>query len=215
MLSPKLLNISGQTITIAGKVLSPGEEYILDFPHQSILSRSEVTIGIKNGHLIYKDYKKVRVDYAIYIASQGGFLSLVESEKIIAACNFLVGLSDRLSVLSLDDQLIYGLKFHKASVEARDSRVKSSMIYIYNKLSQSDIQSMFQNPIDSMITRYINFGIEGTLEGNVDGLFDYLEARTGTLYETTGLSAQNYTPISGTLQDLVTKIMGILKDGNY
>jgi hypothetical protein len=63
---------------------------------------------------------------------------------------------------------------------------------------------------------YINLGTEGTVEGDNEGLFDYILSRKNTTWENTGLSKQAYSPKGmADCQELSNRLIDILKNGNY
>lgn len=160
-----------------------------------------------------KDYKYVRGQIGLLVG-EIGWSGLTAAEKSIAASWFLVPKTQRDELYSLEQQIGLGILFHVASVGARQKRLLLASMQLYNRLSSEAVNTLNRNT-EKLRDEYVLGGLEGTLEGDGEGLFDYIEARTGTAYETTGLAAQAYSPIGTTLPELVTKIMSILKDGIY
>ena len=66
-----------------------------------------------------------------------------------------------------------------------------------------------------MAYSYINFGVEGTTEGDNEGIFDYIQSVSGSSYENTGFATKGYIPEGMTLQQLEDKLLNILKNGIY
>ena len=71
------------------------------------------------------------------------------------------------------------------------------------------------NGASAMIDAYVNFGVEGSLEGDDVGLFDYLESRVGTPFENTGLLSKGYNVEGMTINEFSERLMDVLKNGNY
>lgn len=159
-----------------------------------------------------KDYKRLRTELYTYVSSIG-FSNLSEEEKKIAVKNFVVGKNDRDTVYTLAEQIEYGKIFHKKSTEAREQRFFKGIVELYNRLTYEQIQILVEET-QHLVFKYINYGIEGTDVGDVEGLWDYIQAKTGTSFETTGLPTKNWTPIGCTMQELVQKLMNILLYGN-
>lgn len=163
-----------------------------------------------------KDYKYVRNKMITYITNAGGFTNLNTVEKEIAVRYFCVVKSDRDTVYTTAQQIQLGKVYYLNSVTSRQARMTAAMMEIYNKLSKTDADVVLDDVVDNLLdVKYATYGREGTLEGDPEGLFDYIEARSGTAYVSTGLAAKGYTPTDGTLQDLVDACMNILKSGEY
>jgi hypothetical protein len=160
-----------------------------------------------------KDYKALRAELAAYVAS-AGFDNIPVNEQKVASEHFVVAKADRDKVHSMEDQVRNGMAFHKKSVKARSARLDAAEAELYNRLVPADA-SVVIDEVVALADKYEKFGREGTLEGDPEGLFDYIEARAGTSYDTTGLAAKSFTPVGMTLAELVTKIMDILKNGKY
>jgi hypothetical protein len=87
---------------------------------------------------------------------------------------------------------------------------------MYNRLTKAQSQEIVNDLNDSkmLAARYMQFGIEGTIEGDVEGLFDYIESRAGTSYATTGFSSKAFIPIGyANMTAFAVRIMEILKLG--
>lgn len=162
------------------------------------------------------DYKKWRAWLQQYQLSTG-FDNLPSNEKLIIAQNFACNNTDIFSQLPLlSDREKYGNVFHIFSVNCRRQRMNKCVSVIYNRLQISDANEIINDvKANSLYDNYIDFGREGTLEGDPEGIFDYIESRVGTSYEDTGLASKSFTPIEGSLSDIVVKTIDILKNGNY
>lgn len=163
------------------------------------------------GHLI-KDYKYIRSRIAGLVVSIG-WSSLSTTEKEIASEYFAVGQTERNEVHTIEEQVTNGTAYHKESVACRQMRLDRAVSEVYNCLTDTDAETVISDVTGGLSEAYVHFGREGTLEGDPEGLFDYIEARSGTSYVLTGLAAKGFTPTQGTLQDLVDDIMAILQNG--
>lgn len=167
----------------------------------------------KYGTNLNKDYKFIRREIMNMVSSVG-WLNITPEEKIIAATIFAVGKTERAVIFNIEDQILNGIIFHKQSVKSRVTRENRAVSEIYNRLTPGD-QADLLNDISNLIDIYVKFGIEGTLEGDPEGLFDYLESRSNTSYATTGLLSKNYSVEGMTINQLSNTLIDILKNGNY
>lgn len=180
-----------------------------------------------------KDYKYIRScmkEFMLSIVhedfSRWNDLSLNEKKVAIKYLVSEIPVYLTTQVYSIPELRVIGLEFHKNSLNCRDTRFNVCCGELFSRLSVNDANDII-NDMDSCYdaggreyclllgTKYIRYGREGTVEGDPEGLFDYLEARTGTSFETWGLAAKSITPNYGTLQDCVDSLMDILKNGNY
>jgi hypothetical protein len=110
--------------------------------------------------------------------------------------------------------------FDMFNVDVRQTkRYPIIRMYLFNKIgTQNALESLKTATTDNLVTEWFG-GIEGTIEdGGIVGLFDYILARAGTPYETTGLAVQSYPVIDGsgmTLQQVADEIYEIGKNGLY
>lgn len=170
--------------------------------------------GTHNGRPI--DYKFIRKEiYILVVAS--GFVNLTTPEKEIAAQWFVVDHLDRDTMYTTPQQIVYGAVHHANSVEAREARAGYVMMELYNRLETADINTVMTDVSnDDLLHLYITNGREGTLQGDPEGLFDYMAAVSGTSYSGTGFAAKAITPLDGvTLAALTDQICTVLKDGIY
>lgn len=172
---------------------------------------SSITAWATHGASTGYDYKVVREEIAALVTSIG-WESLDAGEKEIASKYFVVDKASRDEVYTTIQQIGLGLLHHKASVEARTLRYAKASMEVYNRLSPAESKVVIGDVAD-LGFKYVQYGIEGTVEGDPEGFFDYLEARSGTSYENTGLATKTYEPDGMTLAQLVTRLMDILKLG--
>lgn len=160
-----------------------------------------------------KDYKQLRSSLIDEIISNG-FESLTLSEQFAAVQNFCLPKEVRDMFYTTDEQIVYGLDFHQNSTKAREVRANKVMVEMYNHLNLQDAFIIGQVVRDK-VDEYIRYGLEGTPEGDVEGIFDFFLATSGTSYETTGLPTMTgVVPITNiTISGLSDVCYKILKYG--
>lgn len=169
-----------------------------------------------------KDYKFVRNEMKLLVIAAvntdysnwaGG---LTDDEKKIACKHFLAPKSLRDAIYTDAEQESFGESFHNGSVMSRNKRAAKAVGKLYNRLNTADADIVIDDiEANKILKKYSEFGREGTIEGDAEGLFDYLEARTGTQFNTTGLKAKGWSPNGITLDALVSEVMEVMKFGNY
>jgi len=217
---------------VISPVFVPDKDTILALPHKyrkvnaddtvSEMSAAEKTVADGDIERIdkewtgeFKDYKAARAKIYASVVSAGGFVNLTAAQKIVASKWFVVTKSDRDTVHTQSQQVAYGEVFHVNSKESRRIRMQKAITQCYNRLTQADANTVI-NDANGLVEKYIEYGREGTVEGDPEELFDYIEARAGTTYVVTGLAAKTFVPTdAGTLAQLVTDLMNILKNGIY
>jgi hypothetical protein len=153
----------------------------------------------------YSDYKQARSDMKLKLIASGGFNALNIADKKICSEWFIASKDQRDSVYSTNEQIKLGEKYHYYSKLSRQIRLSKALMFLYNILSQEHINSIL-SLISTLAVNYSDFGIEGTLEGNAEGLFDFIESRVNTSYENIGISS-----IIGD----VSLVMDIFKNGTF
>lgn len=171
------------------------------------------------------DYKKYRSFLKVH-AYTNTFASLSQYDKNVCAQEFAAVRSDRNTVYSLEDQIKYGYRFHKRSVDARQKRIEKTVSLIYNRVQIEDGKQIVNDVLNGVsgsssnaLQKYKEFGIEGLNEGDLlgDGLFDYIESRVSSSYSGSGLLDKNFIMLDGdySIESMSNDIMDILKNGNY
>lgn len=163
-----------------------------------------------DGLIDYKKYRKWLMEYAATV----GFSSLPFEEQVEVAKNFACSVADIDSVLSFPEKVSSGGNFHANSQEARRARWRRVEVVLYNYLGTADKNTVI-NDISgeglSLIENYKERGREGTESGDPTGVFDYLNATAGTVYETVGLRAKSITPNGLTVDALADLCLEILR----
>jgi len=169
----------------------------------------------KHGFHTGKDYKFIRKEIAI-IAATTGWTNLTLAEKTTVVDWFAIGKTERDEIYTTAQQITLAGDFHKQSTQSRKSRSETVMLIIYNYFAWSEVESIVNViELDNLLDKYVNYGVEGTTEGDGEGLFDYFEATAGTSFSSSGLAATSYVPVTGTLAELITTVMSILRGGEY
>jgi hypothetical protein len=188
--------------------LMPREECPVDSNH---VIRAGSLSGVGDST---EDYKVLRNKVIIRVATEG-FSNLTAQEKEIASENFCVSKADRDSVHTIDEQVAFGIEYHKKSTIARSKRRKSIEAEVYNRIQSAVERADLMSDAAAMIDAYVDFGVEGSLEGDGVGIFDYLESRVGTPFENTGLLSKTYTIEGMTVSEFSARLIDVLKNGNY
>lgn len=170
--------------------------------------------------IIIKDYKYVRNEIMI-LAATIGWTNLTSTEKTIAANMFAVGSTERDELYTIEQQIELGITHHLNSMEARQTRLTYVQMELFNRLPKLDWEEVAGETL-SLTTRYVNEGLEGTVEGDLPGLLDYVdgESRTGTIWSTggseIGFREKTYT-VTGyaSCSLLADHLLDILKNGEY
>jgi hypothetical protein len=156
------------------------------------------------------DYKMFRDLLKVQVASEG-FSNIGPFWQKVAATHFCVSSEDIDSVLTTEERLAAGEEFHRQSIAARSARFQKASTLVYNSLSKADAQEIvYEITQFNLAYNYIQFGIEGTEQGDIDGLFDYLNS-TG-VFSGMGLRDKRFSTTNGlTLAQLADKCLNILK----
>lgn len=164
-----------------------------------------------------RDYKFIRARIAeLFLIA--GWSNLSTEQKEICCRYFVVPKTNQDEIFGVSDQVANGVLFNKNAVASRAARINSASSEIRNRLQKSEAVEIMNEIFTSelLYDKYINFGNEGTLEGDGEGLFDYVESRVGTSYENAGLVNKNFTPNGyADMSAFSVHLMDILKNGNY
>jgi hypothetical protein len=164
-----------------------------------------------------RDYKFVRGQIQQLYTSIG-WVSLTTKEKEICCELFIATKTERDELYTTEQQVDMGEKFHKKSVESRRKRTERATAELGNRLLKTEYEDVMDDISagTNLFDKYVFFGREGTVEGDTEGIFDYLESRAGTSYATTGFIDKVFTPLGmADMTAFSSHIMDILKTGNY
>lgn len=167
-----------------------------------------------------KDYKVIR-DEIIVLAATIGWSNLTSEEKSKTAEIFAVGQTERDEIYTLDEQINLGMNHHIRSMESRKMRAMIVQMHLFNRLSKADWEEV-ANDTEPLLPYYLEQGREGTVEGDSEGLFDYVDgdSRSSHTWDGTGSEVgfrnKTYT-VSGysNCSDFADVLLDILKYGKY
>ena len=169
-----------------------------------------------------RDYKFIRNEIIILANVIIGWSSLSVEEKNISATIFAVDETKRDEIFTVEQQIINGWHHHKRSIASRRRRMTQVELELFNRVAKVDTAALFSELKENkLLDAYIDTGLEGTLEGDPEGIFDFIEGslRTGTTWDGTGSEVgfydKGYTVKGMTMSELTTHIMTILKTGNF
>lgn len=172
--------------------------------------RSNSIVGLQEE--CEKDYKRLRKELAEFVVANSN--NLTEEQLKVASQNFVVPQEIRNTFYSLEEQMELGRVFHNNSVKARAKRINVATIECFNRLELQQTFELVQEMSNGQLIRnYVDYGIEGTSEGDPVGIYDYLNS-TATFSED-GLLNKNWNPIGTTIIGLKDRLMAILRDGDY
>jgi hypothetical protein len=153
-----------------------------------------------------KDYNYIR-DRIKYFVDTIGFQNLSYDEKYISAKYFVVGKSERDSVMSENEQYEFWDTLVTNSQHSRFIRWEHAKKYISYVLSPIDSSDLAKST-SILCNDYINYNIITLTKDGISGLFDYLKGEGD--YITNGYPSKTYWT-----QGDQDKIMDILENGNY
>ena len=168
------------------------------------------------GRRANKDYKFVRNEIKLLVNTIG-WDNLTESEQKISARLFVIDETKRSTLFTIKRQIKLGFIFHGYSIKTRDQRWSLAEMELMNRLTKSDWRIVAADlNANNLVKQYIDNGLEGTVEGDAAALFDYIDTRSGTPYNTSGLRNKGFVPIGlNNMNALADRILAIIKDGDY
>lgn len=169
------------------------------------------------------DYQRYRRGLKLWVADIGGFDLLTTEQKEHVATEHAVSRVDRDKVHTVDEQIITGRIFHEKAIASRQDRIRRAEAECANRLDEAHLTTCISYFVNFSIDyNFVHFGLEGVLEGNDsgNGLFDWIEARAGTLFDPTGdypgLAVMPF-PVIGMAgcNELSVRLMEIVKEGKH
>ncbi len=172
--------------------------------------------GLNASGIPSRDYKFTRRVMKNIVATSG-FNNLRPAERRIASRWFVLPGYLRLRVHTLEEQMANGRIFHRKSIQARTTRLRQAKMEIWNRLTHAESQEIIGDfNAENLENQYIDFGVEGTIKGDHEGILDFVVGTSGTQYEHRGLADQIYQPSGmADMKELSDRIIDILERGNY
>lgn len=164
-----------------------------------------------------KDYKVCREEIKKLMILKGGFDSCDTVEQHILIIHFIATPTQRLTMYTVEQQIVFSKDFDSESIKARSKRWKAFMLEMVNRLEKSDKNEILTDlKNNDFENQYVEHGVEGIAQGDLEGLFDYLQSKTGTTWASTGLLDKTFDNVdTDGLQALSDRFMEILRDGEY
>ena len=202
-------------------IASPRAEYVTTEPVEDgpwLDKSGDITSWYCYGEDVGLDYKAVRskVSVIAYTVTVGftDMAQLTSDETRYCAEVFAIPFTNIATELG-DELEYYTEDWIARSSVARKIRWGKAKIKAFGCYTEQDCKHELKKiENDSLGTAYFE-GIEGTIEDNEEGIFDFIYSRTGTSYVTTGWKAQDYTTVVPGLsnEDAINSIMNILENG--
>ena len=227
-------NINGtpvnELMSYTGEQLNGNLPYIID---DNIISGYTDISSIENWHNIgqiligqfdyFKDWKCLRSKIKEKVEEKAGFnysnFNNLSTEEKKIACVYIPNLINPIdfvtTITSQEERIQISTEFDIKSSKSREQRFKAARIFTFSNLNVNDCMNLINDISDKLTLSYF-MGIESKELDGHDGLFDYIESKTGTIYENNGLLQKNITPISGlSLLQFSQGLMSILREGRY
>lgn len=158
------------------------------------------------------DYKQYREGLKSVFADTSGFNSQGTWEKELYAENMISTPAEALTVYSIDEMTVFGDMFHERSVNVRSWRMRRAESVFYARLGTSQAGPIIGDLLTyALKSKYIDYGIESKAIDGSDGIYDYLQATEGTIFESGGLPNAGLTPTGMTMQELSDECYKIMK----
>lgn len=164
-----------------------------------------------------RDYKFIRERIREFY-SQTTWEQLTLEEKKICCQYFLVSSSEMNSLFNINEQIEMGKLFHENSQKSREKRLEKITAELMNRLLPSEYNEIIEDIFSTnmLYNKYLLFGREGILEGDPVGIFDYIESRSGTIYENNGFRNKPFNPIGfNNNLEFSVYLMDFIKYGKY
>jgi len=161
-------------------------------------------------------YNTLPVDLCGCDTASGIFHALSDDEKD-AAVSLQVGpQTDRINFAGLTEVLTRNLNWNKLTYDSRLGRTQCSIVNLMVYLPNNYKTAFVELVENETFYKYIQFAIEGLLEGDPEGIFDYILGRVGSTWAGAGLVNKPWTPINNlTMVQVCDLIMAIIRDGDY
>lgn len=219
-----ILQISGADYDPAASYTTEiGEPYLIA---DTLPGNYRDITSIENFYLyIYKvaqDFKFVRDEIKQLVEDAGGgnvdtgFDTLTTAEKDIAAALIIGSHAKRLAHVGSHTEIKkLCLAYDQILKPVRQSRLDHARQELHARIPNNALEA--EKEASTLFYNYVEFGIEGTTEGDPEGVNDWLFGRANTAYDAAGLLQKPWTTDPGTygLTALVNFIYDVLHKGIY
>jgi len=163
---------------------------------------------IKWGEFEHRDYKWIRKRF-----QELDWDSLTDEEKIIVAQRRGTSIANCKTVLN-DAYEFWMTDFDLKSRNCRQHRFSYAKTVLVKNVSTSDLYTIL-GAMGTVGVAYIDFGVEGTNDLDpIPGLFNFIESNGA--FENTGIATMALTMTNSvTKEQMISKMMDCLRNGNY
>jgi hypothetical protein len=160
------------------------------------------------GDHLYRTQRRRLIAYV-----QQNYTTMTSNELKEASEHFCTTHEVRDQFFTMDEQVDLGNIFNQRAIQDRQVRADKGISVLMNYLTYLESVTVINDlSKDELIDNYIKYGIEGTSEGDPEGLFDYFESTEGTAFEDNGFLEKTFIPRDSlTIAQLSAKIMDILR----
>ena len=187
-------------------------------------------IGTATGFMDWKCLQREIKELANVIVNNdydANWNNLNADEKLIV-CNYLLSkvppAKFGATVTNAAQRMQIALNFDLNNRRARGNwqsgtgRVEIMRVFLFGKLGKASALETFRDVVKEGLLELYEGGIEGSVEDGLEGINDFLLARSGTSYASTGLAGRNYSVIDGSgnsISDVANAMVAIASDGMY
>jgi hypothetical protein len=183
-------------------------------------------VGMKDWKCIQREIRTL-ADALVSNDYDANWNSLNANEKLIV-CNYLLSkvppAKFAATVPDANTRTKIAIHFDLNNRRARGNwqsgvgRVQILRIYLFGKVGKNNALLTFKDAVADGLLELYEGGVEGTVEDGIEGINDFLLARSGTSYELNGLAARSYPIIDGSsddLEDVANAMVQIASNGMY
>lgn len=177
--------------------------------HTILEDSIHITRGCCENYGEGKLYRQLRRELIEDVIDNGQQMTNDELKQ--ASEHFATPTSVRDLFFTIDEQIALGDTFNQRATQDRRIRANQVTSVLMNYLSYLEAVEVI-NDLGDLVEKYVAFGVEGTSEGDPEGMFDYFESTVGTTFEDNGFLEKTYTPRGGlTIAQLSAKVMEVLR----
>jgi hypothetical protein len=153
--------------------------------------------------------------------------SLDSAEQLIV-CNYLLSRVPAArfasTVTNAAERMQISIGFDLNNRRARGNwqsgtgRVEIMRVFLFGKIGKDNALAVFRDAVTDGLLELYEGGVEGSEEDGIEGVNDFLLARTGTSYAATGLAARSYPVIDGSSDNMISvgnALVAIASQGLY
>ncbi|HTL83232.1 MAG TPA: hypothetical protein VL651_16070 [Bacteroidia bacterium] len=182
--------------------------------------------GFKDWKCLQREIKSLALDI-VDDDFDANWNALNSNEKLIVCTYILSTVPPSKLVATIPDaeeRTALAINFDLNNRRARGNwqsgtgRIEIMRIYLFSKIGKTNALLTFKDAVDNSIFELYEGGIEGSVEDGIEGINDFILARSGTGYSSTGLAQRGYPVVDGssdTLEDVAETLVNIASNGIY